>query len=253
MATEETRARVAPVEVPAMGLPPLGLAGADALAGPADHQAQRAARFDEVYTAANGEAARVPWAGCRACPLLVQWLNVEAPLLVRPGSRTAVVGCGLGDDVVELADRGYDVLGFDISATAVRWAARRHPAHAERFMVADLLSLHPRLMRRFDLVIEAYTLQSLEAALRPGAAAAVASLIAPRGVVLVLARARQRDEDGAEPEPCVAPPYSMSPDELLAALAPAGLHPIAGHGGVEEIVAAPGPEGRRLRGVFGRA
>lgn len=243
MATEEPnlRAPSIKVEVHVEHHAPASAGGGD--------KDELAARFDEVYASANGEAARVPWADCRACPLLVQWLNTEAPVLVRPGSRTAVVGCGLGDDVVELASRGYDVLGFDISPTAVRWAARRHPHHAERFMVADLLCLPARLQKRFDLVIEAYTLQSLEPSLRLRAAAAVASLVANRGVVLAVCRGRDAREDLAQ---CIAPPFPFTPQELCESMGAAGLEPMHGPASVEEAWDDEQPPKRRLRGVFAR-
>ncbi len=223
---------------------PLSFAGA---AGPLGDPRALAAHFDEVYCAANGEATRVPWADCKPCPLLIQWLNAEAPVLVRPGSRTAVVGCGLGDDVVELADRGYDVLGFDISPTAIRWAARRHPGHADRFMVADLLAMPARLQRRFDLVIEAYTLQSLDVSLRPMAAAALAGLVAPRGVVLAVARGRAADLPVSE---CHGPPFPFTPTELAETLATAGLYPMHGPQSIGETWDHEEPPQRRLQGVF---
>lgn len=231
-----------------------GARAADALAAP--HAAPPldptglAAHFDEVYCSANGEASRVPWAECQPCPALVQWLNTEAPVLVRPGSRTAVVGCGLGDDVVELADRGYDVIGFDISPTAVRWAARRHPDHADRFMVADLFAMPPRLQRRFDLVIEAYTLQSLGVSLRPMAAAALAALVAPRGVVLAVARGREPTQCLSA---CLAPPFPFTPDELADTLSAAGLYPMHGPQSIVEFWDHDNPPQRHLHGVFVRA
>ncbi len=216
------------------------------VAAPA-HGSPLASQFDDVYQSARGEAARVPWCDCRACPLLVDWLNTDAPVLVRPGSRAAVVGCGLGDDVVELAERGYDVLGFDLSPTAVRWAARRHPDHADRFMVADLLTLPGRLQRRFDLVVEAYTIQSLEVELRQCAAAAVASLVAPRGVVLTICRGREPAQPVAD---CIGPPFPLTRVELLQVMEGAGLSPLHGSERIDEMWDAENPPKRRLRGVF---
>ncbi|MGD9688817.1 MAG: class I SAM-dependent methyltransferase [Phycisphaerales bacterium] len=227
------------VDVPFQQTPGLQPAGPDSGAA--------VDRFDDPYLNANGEASRVPWADCRPCPLLVEWLNTEAPVLVRPGSRAAVVGCGLGDDVVELADRGYDVLGFDISPAAVKWAARRHPDHADRFMVADLLSLPARLQRRFDLVVEAYTIQSLEVALRERAASAVAGLVAPRGVVLTVCRGRGPDQPLSE---CLGPPFPLTRDEMISIMEHAGLAPIHGPDRIDELWDSETPPKRRMRGVF---
>jgi len=85
-------------------------------------------RFEGIYGESGGDPKRIPWAHERACPWLVTWLDVEAPGLVRPGSRAAVVGCGLGNDAALLHERGYDVRAFDVCGTAVELAKRRHPA-----------------------------------------------------------------------------------------------------------------------------
>ena len=57
---------------------------------------------DQIYRDASGQMSKVPWADGRPNPALVSWLNAEAAGRVRPGSRAVVIGCGLGDDVVEL-------------------------------------------------------------------------------------------------------------------------------------------------------
>lgn len=206
--------------------------------------------YESIYSSANGDPARVPWADCRACPVVVEWLNSHAPVVVRPGCRAVVVGCGLGDDLIELAERGYDVLGFDIAPSAVRWAARRHPHHADRFVTADLLRLHPRLVRRFDLVIEAYTLQSLHPTLREHAAKGLEALMSPRGVLLATCRAR---DAACNLDDLVAPPYPLTPEELLGATSGAGLAPMNPDAAVTESDDACQKGVRHLRGVFVRA
>lgn len=216
-------------------------------AGP---DAEHAAEFYEsIYCGANGDPGRVPWADCQACPMVVEWLNTHAPVLVRPGCRAVVVGCGLGDDLIELAERGYDVVGFDISPTAVRWAARRHPGHAERFITADLLNPHPRLVRRFDLVIEAYTLQSIHPMLRGRAARSLEALMAPRGVLLTTCRAR---DDRTSLDDLISPPYPLTAGELLAAASEAGLTPLCSDAAVVESDHPKRPGHRHLRAVFVR-
>lgn len=179
--------------------------------------------FETIYANAEDDASRVPWADCRPNPMLVRWLNSDAPGLVRPGSRAVVVGCGLGDDVAELARRGYDVVGFDVSPTAVKWATRRHPGCAQRFLAADLRSLPARLVHRFDLVVEIYTLQSMDPTKRAAAAAGVAALCAARGVVLTVCRGRGCTEPL---EVCDGPPYPLSCTELRELMEGAGLQPI---------------------------
>ena len=68
---------------------------------------------DAIYRRADGALELVPWANEGPHPAFLAWLNAEAPCLVRPGCRVAVVGCGLGDDAIELINRGFDVTAFD--------------------------------------------------------------------------------------------------------------------------------------------
>jgi SAM-dependent methyltransferase len=195
--------------------------GIDTLPPPAADDAAQWSRFyEDVYHEAGGDPDRIPWAHCMPNPALREWLTDEAPTVVRPGALACAVGCGLGDDVRELADRGYDVLAFDVSPTAVQWARVRYPDLAEQFVVADLFQLPSSLLRRFDLVVEVNTLQAVHPGLRARAGAGIASLARPRGTVLAICRGR----DEASPLPD-APPYPLSPRELCEAFAPHGLLP----------------------------
>jgi 2-polyprenyl-3-methyl-5-hydroxy-6-metoxy-1,4-benzoquinol methylase len=70
--------------------------------------------------------------------------------LVPPGARVLDAGCGTGRVAVELARRGYDVVGVDNDASMLE-VARRSPA--VRWCDADLSALE--LGERFDLVVAA--------------------------------------------------------------------------------------------------
>lgn len=199
---------------------------------------------DEVYRAAEHDAARVPWADERANPALVSWLNAEAPGRVRPGARAVVIGSGLGDDVAELINRGYDAAGFDISPTAVDWSRHRFPQHAEAFMVSDLFELPPRLRRRFDLVVEVNTIQSVLPEHRQAAVAAVASLCCPRGTVVCVCRGR---DDEQSLESFKGPPWPLSSKELVAMFESAGMHPVREPDDFEDDETPPV---RRIRAAF---
>jgi len=199
---------------------------------------------EDVYRAAAMDAAKVPWADERPNAALVSWLNAEAPGRIRPGARAIVVGCGIGDDVVELRNRGYDAAGFDVSAAAIDWARRRFPDHAESFIVTDLFDPPSRLRRRFDLVVEAYTVQSVSLAQREAAVAAVASLCCPRGTVVCVCRGRH-DEQSLES--FKGPPWPVSARELVGLFAQAGMHPVSEPDDFEDDETPPV---RRVRGVF---
>lgn len=227
----------------------LGTAAAvlDAPAGTGEVRPGGAAWYDMLYRSAGGELKNVPWCDGRANPSLVAWLNSEATGRVRPGSRAIVVGCGVGDDVVELINRGYDAMGFDVSPTAIEWARRRFPAMASAFCVADLFGMPTRFRHRFELVVEAYTLQSLDPCQRERAAQSITSLCGPRGVVVAIARARAENE---MLEQFQGPPWPLCKGELCGLLESCGMKPLRA---VDDFVDDETPPMRRLRGVFEHA
>lgn len=202
---------------------------------------------DEMYRAAAGDMKRVPWADGRPTPALVSWLNAEASGRVRPGSRAVVIGCGLGDDVVELTNRGYDAIGFDVSPTAIEWARKRFPEQASAFCVADLLSAPSRFKHRYELIVEVNTIQSMDPALRESAAAAIASMLCPRGVLVAIARGR---DEGELLETVAGPPWPLTRSELTGLMEASGLKPIRA---VDDFMDDEQPPVRRLRCAFEHA
>ncbi len=165
--------------------------------------------FEQIYRQAGGDRTQIRWDDGRPNPLLVSWLDRSASDELRPGSRVAVVGCGLGYDARELARRGYDVTAFDLSPTAIEWAKSIDPEWASIFCVADLLALPSRWRHRFDLVVEIYTIQSMPPETRPTTMAAVASLLHPHGRLLVVCRGADRPQRGDD-----GPPWALTVDEL---------------------------------------
>ena len=184
--------------------------------------------FEPLYAAADGHADVVPWGGQEAHPYVTDWL--QAPVVDPPGRRAVVVGCGLGGDAAAVAAAGYDTVAFDVAPTAVAWARRALPASVE-VRVADLLDLDEELLGAFDLVVEVRTVQSLPGVVRDAAMHAVASLAAPKGVVvavtlLATSADAARDWQG--------PPWAQAPAELAAYRA----------GGLERVALEhPDPDG----------
>lgn len=147
--------------------------------------------FEEFYSWAGGDIAKVYWADLEPNPLLLDWLDAHpAPA----GRRAVVVGCGLGDDAESLRERGYAVTAFDISPSAVEMCRRRYPGSPVAYVVADLFD-HPAAWRRgFDLVYECNTIQILTGGNRVRALNAIAELVAPGGVAVVSCRSRESDD-----------------------------------------------------------
>lgn len=209
-----------------------------------DTQIDLTTHFDTIYREALGDPTRVPWARVRPNPMLVSWLNAEAAGRVRPGARAVVVGCGLGDDVVELVNRGYDVTGFDLSPTAIEWARKRFPDLANCFCTGDVLNMPTRFRHRFDLVVEIYTIQAVDPALRERMAEGVSQLACPRGLILTIARGR---EDGELLEHLHEPPYPLTAGELSGLFEARGWQPTRP---IDDFFDDESPPKRRLRATF---
>jgi hypothetical protein len=82
------------------------------------------------------------------------------------------------------------------------------------YRAADLLALPHEWLGMFDFVFEAYTVQPMPRARHTEALAAVGSLAAPGGTVLVVCRGRS---DGEEAQRL---PWPLSPGDLLAVALP---------------------------------
>lgn len=169
--------------------------------------------FEPLYADADaeGDPHDVPWVRQAPSPLLLAWL--DQPGLDVAGSDALVVGCGLGDDAVELARRGCRVVAFDLSSTAVEWARRRFPDDDVEWVVADLLDLPERFRGSAGLVVEVRTVQSLPERLRPDALRAIASTVAPGGVLVHAGLLATSPRAAHEWE---GPPWALSPEELIA-------------------------------------
>ena len=206
--------------------------------------------YETQYQQAQGEIAQTPWSLGAPNPALVSWLNAQATSLVRPGCRVVVVGCGLGDDAIELSHRGFDVTAFDLSPTAIQWAQQRFPQESQRFCVADVCSPPSHWRHRLDLVVDISTLSGVAPEHWAEMARGAADLLHPNGVMLIICAGRGDDEPAKPLDgPVSGPPYPLTADELRQLLACNGLTLI---GELEDLMSDRSPPRRFFLGAFGR-
>ena len=155
---------------------------ADALAAAAMAAGDPTAWFEQLYAQVGRGEAELPWDRGTAHPLLIDWATGREG----GGARAVVVGCGPGHDAEFLAQLGFTVTAFDISASAIEQVRARHHDSTVAYEVADLLALPAEWSAGFDLVVEAMTVQAMPRTLRSQATEAVRSLVAPGGTLLVI-------------------------------------------------------------------
>lgn len=195
--------------------------------------------FEPLYRAAESGEAVVPWDDEAASPLLVEWTAARA--LDGRGRRAIVVGCGLGDDAEHVAALGFETVAFDIAPSAIRGARQRFPGSAVSYVVADLLDLPAAWLGAFDFVVEHITVQALPEPPRAQAIAAVSSLVAAGGTLLVISGGR------VDAEPVDGPPWPLVRTEVEA-FATGGVEAVR----IEDLRGQAPPWSRRWRAEFTR-
>lgn len=175
-------------------------------------------RWDPPYH----EGARPPWDLGAPNPVVMRLADAR----LAPGSRLLVPGCGLGHEVIALADRGHRVIGLDVSPTALerlRRALGEHPEVTTAFgdwrrfpddLEASPASGQPELdaplTAGFDAVVEHTCYCALDPGDLDAYAAAAARALPPGG--LLLGAFLHFDGGG--------PPWGTSPEALRARFAP---------------------------------
>jgi SAM-dependent methyltransferase len=169
--------------------------------------------FEPAYQVAVDAGERLPWQEPEGHPWVASWL--DAPVHTPPGRRALVVGCGSGQEVRLLAERGFEVVGLDVAPTALAWAAStlrgapRSVRRSVRFVEGDLLTLDPAAIGPVELVVEVHTVPWLPGVVQDAAMAAIGRLVAPGGVVLAITELRGSSEDVTE-----GPPWPQAPSAL---------------------------------------
>lgn len=148
--------------------------------------------FDEVYANAHGkDPASIPWIHARPHPLLAAWLDQpEVRNADHTGQRALVVGTGLGDDAIALANHGWQVTAFDYSPHAISWSRERFPDSNVDWRVENVFALPESWRGRFDLVLEVHTIQALPVTRRQATIQAITDTVAMGGTLIVVTMTR---------------------------------------------------------------
>ena len=141
--------------------------------------------FEPLYSSSNKDGEGVPWANMKTHPSFANWLGQNPQ--DGDGKLALVVGCGLGDDAIELESLGFNVTAFDVSATAIEYCKKRFPQSKVDFEQADLLEDQSQWQRKFDFVLEIFTVQALPPKYEKELIQNISNFVAPGGQLLVIA------------------------------------------------------------------
>ncbi|MCB1232082.1 MAG: methyltransferase [Verrucomicrobiae bacterium] len=183
-----------------------------------------------------------PWDKGEPAPPLVNWLAAH------PGEMTGrvmVPGCGLGHDVRAIASEpGTEVVGLDLSPTAVKMAREIPQIHRERYKEGDLFDLPEGMLAAFDWIWEHTCFCAIPPELRDDYVRAVWTALKPGGQLLGVFYLDPYDD---EHQPGGGPPHGSSQEELIDRFEKSGRFEI-----VERQVPADAYEGRENRELLVR-
>ena len=157
--------------------------------------------FEPLYADSNVRGDGVPWAHMSTHPMLSAWLG-DHPL-DGTGKSALVIGCGMGDDAIQLESLGFAVTAFDVSASAIAYCNERFPTSTVQFVRADLFDPQPAWQRAFDVVLEIYTIQALPPQHETTVINAITDYVADNGQLLVITKVGAHKRDLAH-----GPPWS---------------------------------------------
>ncbi len=159
--------------------------------------------WDAAYV--RGET---PWEKGAAAPPILEFL-AEQPSAI--SGRVFVPGCGFGHDVRAVAAGGAaEVMGLDISRTAIERAEAVPPVGRETYVVGDLFALPSSLKNSFDWVVEHTCLSGLHPSYRDSYVRSLHEVLVPAGTMFAVYFLNPWDED-EEPQP---PPYGITEKEI---------------------------------------
>ncbi|MCB1244442.1 MAG: methyltransferase domain-containing protein [Verrucomicrobiales bacterium] len=153
----------------------------------------------------------MPWDKGQAAPPLLEYLERHEP----PVGRILVPGCGLGHDVRALAQAspGSEVIGLDISPTAVSKAKEMAAVGRETYVEGDLFALPEEWSGSFDAFWEHTCFCAIDPGMRDAYVAAVTGLLRPGGIFFAVFYLDPYDDEHQAGD---GPPHGVTAEELDA-------------------------------------
>ena len=156
------------------------------------------------YWESHYQEENTPWDLGQAAPAFISLLYSKEPPI--PG-RAAILGCGRGYDALIFATHGFDVIGFDFSASAIADAqsiadTADSPA---KFMQRDIFDLPAEFENYFDYVIEHTCFCAMEPERRFDYVDVANSILKPEGEMIAVFFTHNRPG---------GPPYGIDPTEI---------------------------------------
>lgn len=132
-------------------------------------------RLDSIFYRLAYRFGKPAWDSGEPRPELKDLANGRQP------GRALDLGCGTGDNVIFLSNKGWRVVGVDFVPQAVEMARRKARAAGASadFMVGDVADLRQAGVEGFDRVIDVGCYHAIPARLRDGYASGVAAVTRP--------------------------------------------------------------------------
>ncbi|MGI9344101.1 MAG: class I SAM-dependent methyltransferase [Gammaproteobacteria bacterium] len=163
--------------------------------------------FEPLYRGSDTTGEGVPWANMATHPSFANWL-AENPQK-GDGKSALVVGCGMGDDAIELESLGFQVTAFDVSETAIKFCRERFPQSKVDFRQADLLQDQPQWQQKFDFVLEIFTVQALPPKYEREIIRNISGFVVADGQMLVIAEVSEEERSFEN-----GPPWLLTPQHI---------------------------------------
>ena len=163
--------------------------------------------FEPLYAESTKNGEGVPWANMGTHPSFKQWLKQNELNGLKKSA--LIVGCGMGDDAIELENLGFQVTAFDVSETAIKYCKERFPNSSVNFVQADLLQEQSQWQSKFDFVLEIYTVQALPPKYENELIHNISKFVAHGGQLVVIAEVSNEErifDNG--------PPWLLTPNHV---------------------------------------